>query len=151
MLRRDSAEIWGSMIPKKELLEPLGSDKLWAVMMTRLLRCLSVMFVLLNFVTLVQAAEVESEGTWQRKLQRGFLNVALSPLEISNELDKEKKNDTLPPSWIVGTGRGAAFMIGRALVGVYEMVTFPVAYPKDYKPVLQPEFAWQHLPSSDSK
>ena len=52
---------------------------------------------------------------------------------------------------LAGLGRGAIFMMGRALVGVYEMVTFPIPYPAHYKPVLQPEFEWQHLPSSDKK
>ena len=72
--------------------------------------------------------------------------MALSPIEISNQLAKEKKNDTIPPSWLTGFGRGAVFMVGRALVGVYEIVTAPIPYPKDYQPVLYPEFAWEHLP-----
>ena len=128
----------------------MGSDKLLSVM-KNLLRLLGVVVVLLAFAVSLRAAEIENEGTPQRKLQRGFLNVALSPLEISNELAKEKKNDTFPPSWLTGAGRGMAFMMGRALVGVYELVTFPVPYPANYKPVLSPEFAWEHLPSSDKK
>jgi putative exosortase-associated protein (TIGR04073 family) len=100
---------------------------------------------------LAAEAEIQREGTPQRKLQRGFLNIALSPIEISNELSKEVKNDTLPPSWFAGLGRGSIFAVGRALAGVYEMVTFPFPWPEKYKPVLQPEFAWQKLPSSDKK
>lgn len=90
-------------------------------------------------------AEIQGEGTPLRKLQRGFLNVALCPIEISNELAKEVRNDTLPPSWFAGAGRGAFYAVGRALVGVYEMVTFALPYPAKYKPVLQPEFAWEKL------
>ena len=108
-------------------------------------RCLIALIVLLAFSLPLMAAEAEiqGEGTPQRKLQRGFLNVALSPIEISNELSKEVRNDTMPPSWIAGLGRGAVYMVGRALVGVYEMVTFPFPYPANYKPVLQPEFPWE--------
>ena len=94
-------------------------------------------------------AEIQAEGSPQRKLQRGFLNVALSPFEISNELSKEVRNDTLPPSWFAGLGRGAFYTVGRALVGVYEMVTFPIPYPANYKPVLQPEFPWQMAERKD--
>ena len=94
-------------------------------------------------------AEIQGEGTPQRKLQRGFLNVALSPIEISHELSKEIRNDTFPPSWVAGLGRGSIYAVGRALVGIYEMVTFPIPYPANYKPVLSPEFEWQHLPSSE--
>ncbi|MEI6297640.1 MAG: exosortase system-associated protein, TIGR04073 family [bacterium] len=119
--------------------------------MKTLLKLFSAMFILLTLAASLQAAEIENEGTPQRKLQRGFLNIALSPLEISNELSKEKKNDTFPPSWVAGAGRGAAFMMGRALVGVYELVTFPLPYPANYKAVLSPEFAWQHLPADSKK
>ncbi len=114
---------------------------------------LIAIFALLAFSLPLMAAEAEihGEGTPQRKLQRGFLNVALSPIEISNELSKGVKNDTLPPSWIAGLGRGSIYAVGRALVGVYEMVTFAIPWPAKYKPVLQPEFAWQHLPSPEKK
>ena len=93
-------------------------------------------------------AEIQGEGTPQRKLQRGFLNVALCPFEISNELSKEVRNDTFPPSWVAGLGRGVCYTVGRALVGVYEMVTFPIPYPAHYKPVLSPEFPWEHAPQT---
>ena len=113
------------------------------------LKSLAVMFVLLTSSTVLQATEIEREGTMCRKLQRGFLNFALSPIELSNELAKEKLTNTLPPSWFAGLGRGAWFTLGRALTGVYEMVTFPIPYPANYRPILKPEFAWQHLPSAD--
>ncbi|HOW87521.1 MAG TPA: exosortase system-associated protein, TIGR04073 family [Candidatus Omnitrophota bacterium] len=106
-----------------------------------------VLLAIFTFPLFAEEAEIQAEGTPQRKLQRGFLNVALSPIEISNELAKEVRNDTFPPSWVAGLGRGAVYTVGRALVGVYEMVTFPLPYPANYKPVLQPEFTWQHLPS----
>lgn len=114
-------------------------------------KTLVALLLLLAFSLPLMAAEAEiqGEGTMQRKLQRGFLNVALSPIEISNELSKEVRNDTLPPSWFAGLGRGSIYAVGRALVGAYEIVTFAIPYPAHYKPVLQPEFAWQHLPPSD--
>lgn len=95
---------------------------------------------------MAEEAEIQGEGLPQRKLQRGFLNVVLSPFEISNELSKEVRNDTIPPSWVAGLGRGVCYTMGRALVGVYEMVTFPLPYPANYKPVLQPEFPWELAP-----
>jgi putative exosortase-associated protein (TIGR04073 family) len=107
---------------------------------------ISVIFLATSFSVTAEEAEIQGEGTPQRKLQRGFLNVALSPFEISNELSKEIRNDTMPPSWVAGLGRGAFYTVGRALVGVYEMVTFPLPYPANYKPVLQPEFPWEHAP-----
>lgn len=113
--------------------------------MKRFLRSLIVAGVLLVLSAPLQATEIEPDGTPLRKLQRGFLNIALSPIEISNELAKETRNDTLPPSWVAGLGRGAAYAMGRALVGVYEMVTFAIPSPAGYKPILQPEFEWGHF------
>lgn len=121
--------------------------------MRRFSKVLIAIFGLFVFLLPLSSAEVEiqGEGTPQRKLQRGFLNVALSPMEISNELAKEVRNDTFPPSWVAGAGRGSFYAVGRALVGVYEMATFLIPYPASYKPVLNPEFAWEHLPSTEKK
>jgi len=91
------------------------------------------------------AAALESSGTPLRKLQRGFLNIALSPLEVVHALDKEKMKDDFIPSWVTGLGRGGLFMTGRALSGAYELVTFPIPFPRNYEPVVEPEFVWQHL------
>ena len=91
------------------------------------------------------AAEIEPVGTPLRKLQRGFLNIALSPIEISTEWHNARKTDNFFPSWISGFGRGAAFAAGRMLTGLYEILTFPIPVPAHYEPVVYPEFAWEHL------
>lgn len=95
-------------------------------------------------------AEIESEGSALRKLQRGFLNVALSPLEISSELEKDFKRDTFPPSYISALGRGSVYAVMRAGVGIFEILTFPIPVPGDYEPVLQPEFPWELLPEESA-
>ena len=107
--------------------------------------------VLLAAVLLVSqsvfAAEVESSGPL-RKLQRGFVNIALSPMEISSELAKEKEenSDQMLPRWMSGSVRGVAYTGGQALAGVYDIVTFPLPFPKEYGPIVQPEFHWDHFP-----
>ena len=100
------------------------------------------------------AGEIEPVGSPLRKLQRGFLNVMFSPLEISTEFAKEKTRETFPPSWVLGGCRGTFFMIGRVVTGAYEMLTFPLPLPSGYAPILDPEFPQQHLeqtPAADSK
>ncbi|HCM42289.1 MAG TPA: hypothetical protein DIS66_03115 [Candidatus Omnitrophica bacterium] len=95
------------------------------------------------------AAEMEESGPL-RKLQRGFLNIALSPMEISNELavEKHENHDQMPPSWMTGLVRGIGFTAGRALAGVYDIVTFPIPLPKEYGPIVQPELPWEKLKTS---
>ncbi|MFH0984469.1 MAG: exosortase system-associated protein, TIGR04073 family [Candidatus Omnitrophota bacterium] len=126
--------------------------------MKRLYTVLIALFVLLAFSLPVMAAgevapeaQIQGEGTSLRKLQRGFLNVALCPFEISNELSKEVRTDTFPPSWVAGLCRGSLYAVGRASVGIYEMVTFPFPWPCSYKPILEPEFPWQLAPSTPLK
>ena len=119
-----------------------------------LVKFLLVLFVLLSSAELF-AADLEPAGTPLRKLQRGFLNIVLSPIEISHEWSKEKARDTMPPSWILGGARGAFYMVGRIVAGAAEIVTFPLPVPAGYSPILEPEFPWQNLPqeeaSQDSK
>ncbi len=113
--------------------------------MKRLLLLVSLLLVSQNAFS----ANVESSGPL-RKLQRGFVNIALSPMEVSTELAQEKAEnaDQTPASWSAGLVRGIAFMGGRALAGVYDVVTFPIPFPKEYGPVVQPEFPWEHLPKN---
>lgn len=110
---------------------------------------LSLLLGLIFLSSISYAAEIESSGP-MRKLQRGFVNVALSPMEISNEMAEEKSENfgTFWPSWIPGLARGSVFTVGRALAGVYDIVTFPLPLPKDYAPLIQPEFAWDHFKTS---
>jgi putative exosortase-associated protein (TIGR04073 family) len=91
------------------------------------------------------AAELAEEGTPARKLQRGFLNIALSPVEFSNEIVKLKKADTALPSWFVGIIKGSFNAVGRGVVGAFEILTFPVPVPSNYAPVVKPEFTWDYL------
>ena len=116
------------------------------------MRKAALFFLLLTaFSFPVQAAQMEPTGTPLRKLQRGFLNIALSPVEISTELAREKNRDTFPMSWMLGAARGTFYVMGRALTGVYEIVTFPIPLPAEYAPILEPEFPYQHLEDKSSE
>lgn len=93
-----------------------------------------------------ERAEIQSDGTALRKLQRGFLNTVLSPFEISNELQKETRTETMVPSFMWGLLRGGTYALARSAVGIYEMLTFPFPIPAEYEPIIQPEFPWELLP-----
>jgi putative exosortase-associated protein (TIGR04073 family) len=93
----------------------------------------------------VFAAELAPEGTPARKFQRGLLNVALSPIEISHELEKVKSQDKWFATWIPAAFQGTVGMTIRVLVGIYEIATFAVPSPPDYRPVLNPETPLGHL------
>jgi putative exosortase-associated protein (TIGR04073 family) len=41
---------------------------------------------------------------------------------------------------VSGIPKGMVKALVRSLAGVYEIVTFPLPVPSDYKPILEPEF-----------
>ncbi len=91
------------------------------------------------------AASLEPGGTPLRKLQRGFLNAAFSPIELLYSIKKENQQESFPPGWALGIGKGSFATVERASVGIFEILTFPFQMPEDYQPLIQPEFAWQKL------
>lgn len=98
------------------------------------------------FLPHLTASELAPKGTWQRKFQRGLLNTAFAPVELSRVLAREKKRDTtVLPSWIQGASEGIYFTAIRAVTGVYEVLTAPIPCPPGYQPFMKPEFALEHL------
>lgn len=97
-----------------------------------------------------QSAELENPGTAMRKLQRGFLNIALAPMDLFAVMRDGMKQETFIPGWASGLFKGSIFAVGRAVAGAYETVTFFIPAPSGYAPIIQPEFAWQHFEDSRS-
>ncbi len=104
-----------------------------------------MLVLVFSFIPSGFGAEIAPEGTIRRKMQRGFLNIALSPMEISHEVVNTQKYDSALPTWIAGLIKGSAKAFGRVFVGAYEIVTLPIPAPRHYAPVLQPEFPWDLL------
>lgn len=89
-----------------------------------------------------------------KKLERGLSNIVTSPIEIINGIKEAKaqgeKTGSILPSGGVdsailwGIPNGIGRMLIRALVGIYEVATFPIPIPSEYKPILRniddPEF-----------
>ncbi len=106
----------------------------------------SLLIAMFLFGAAAHAVEMAPEGTRARKLQRGFLNVALAPMEASTRLVRgTERYEGLEPSWFFGILDGAVFAVHRALVGAFEIATFPIRTD----PVVEPEFAWQYLDSDN--
>ena len=89
-------------------------------------------------------AENTSAGTPARKLQRGIANVFLSPIELAEQISTEEKHSKLEPTWLFGGIRGVYYGAGRILIGVYEILTFPIPVPSNYGPLLEPEFLTEY-------
>lgn len=78
-----------------------------------------------------------------RKLGRGVVNIVASPLEFTKAVGDSYQNGGVFEVITYGIFKGGIMMVVRAGLSCYEAVTFPIPLPENYKPILQPEFAWQ--------
>lgn len=75
-----------------------------------------------------------------RKLGRGTMNILTGWVEIPKNIAIRWK-DSDPLSGIVWGGfEGIGWGFARTAGGFYEVVTFPFPLPRDYKPIMEPEF-----------
>ena len=79
-----------------------------------------------------------------RKLGRGVANVSTGLLELIRTPYFVNQQDGGLASITVGIVQGVANAVVRELAGVYDVVTFPVPFPKEFCPVLRPEFVYAH-------
>jgi putative exosortase-associated protein (TIGR04073 family) len=68
-------------------------------------------------------------------------NLALGWFVLFSTIEDTGREDGVAAAASYGILKGFAKAIQRTAVGVYETITFPIAAPKDYKPILtNPEF-----------
>jgi putative exosortase-associated protein (TIGR04073 family) len=97
--------------------------------------------LIIVFISNISFADVAMD-----KLKRGALNFVMSPKEIiyginqAREAGKSKSLLVQAEGWdsalTWGVLNGVARMTGRAIVGIFEVVTSPFPIPKEYKPIL---------------
>jgi putative exosortase-associated protein (TIGR04073 family) len=88
----------------------------------------------------VFAQEAEVNHNAGRKLGRGFANVLFGIAEVPNQIHYTSRTDGGGAAASLGVGRGLLKFLAREVVGVWEIVSFPLPVPSGYKPVMQPEF-----------
>lgn len=74
------------------------------------------------------------------KLARGLTNIATGLLDIGYSIDTDVAEYGLYKGIPTGAIRGLYNGVGRMLVGAYEVVSFPIGYPRDFEPIMEPEF-----------
>lgn len=85
------------------------------------------------------SADPETGKKMGRKLIRGVVNTFTGWVEVPIQAELSEKEygwKGIPP----GLGKGLFFALGRTMVGLYEIATFPLPMPEDYRPVVVPEF-----------
>ena len=79
----------------------------------------------------------EAQGVLD-KFSRGIINIVVSPLELFQEIgDAYKEYDDMAVALPMGLVKGSWNTARRFGVGLYEVVTFPIPFPRDYRPVIE--------------
>lgn len=78
--------------------------------------------------------------TMADKLQRGAVNVLTFWGEVPRNVAREWEKTDPGTAFFVGGFKGLALGFGRLVTGVYEVVTFPVPFPNDFGPIMEPEY-----------
>jgi putative exosortase-associated protein (TIGR04073 family) len=111
-----------------------------AHMKAKLLGLLLVFAFLLPLGARAQSEDAPRGQNALRKLCRGFANVLFGIVEVPNQVTKTTAEHGGGAGTTYGVGKGLVRWMGREFTGLYDIVTFPVPYPKGYKPIMRPEF-----------
>lgn len=77
------------------------------------------------------------------KLGRGISNLFLGWFEIPWQAANGIERDEPLAGFVTGLGRGLTLGLLRTAVGVYETVTFPIAVPRYYSPMMEKPQWWR--------
>ncbi len=89
----------------------------------------------------VQTASAAEENNAVTKLGRGVLNVLDAVVEIPGTMLRTSEAEGAAAGLTKGLFDGAVNTVKRAVVGVYEVGTFPLPLPANYEPILdEPQF-----------
>jgi putative exosortase-associated protein (TIGR04073 family) len=95
------------------------------------------------FTAQAVAGELTSSSPGQKAL-RGAANMTLGllielPKMICYETRERGPLVGIPTGFLTGFGLG----VMRSVAGIYELVTFPISFPDDYKPLLSPRYPFE--------
>ncbi|MCX5678475.1 MAG: exosortase system-associated protein, TIGR04073 family [Candidatus Omnitrophica bacterium] len=81
------------------------------------------------------------KGDPLRKLGRGLANCLTFPIEIPNRISDVNNSDGPMAAVTYGLVKGTVMSLFRAMIGAYEVLTFPIPFPGGYRPIIKdPEF-----------
>ena len=79
-----------------------------------------------------------------KKFGRGVCNILTCPFELFEQVKRVNNSDGPMAAMTYGAVKGIAMVGVRAIVGVFEVATFPIPVPEGYGPILKdPEFFFE--------
>ena len=96
-----------------------------------------ILFVVIMTFTLTVNAYAQDPI---RKLGRGLANTLTGMVELPYKIQEVHEESGPAAAATYGVLKGLVDGIYRTLVGVYETATFFIPFPKNYAPIVEPEF-----------
>jgi putative exosortase-associated protein (TIGR04073 family) len=101
----------------------------------------AAIFVAIVGAVLSLAAPAEAyKQNPQRKFGRGLHNVMYGWTEIPVTIHKVDQEFGPAAATSYGLVKGTTNAVGRTIVGIFEMITFPIKGKRGYDPIIEPEF-----------
>ncbi|HPN72792.1 MAG TPA: exosortase system-associated protein, TIGR04073 family [Candidatus Omnitrophota bacterium] len=101
--------------------------------------------ILLILLLVISPFSAEAQ-TALDKLGRGAANTLTGFMALPNAMIRETEDNGAAAGITTGVVKGIIGIVVRELVGVYEIVTFPLPLPEDYRPILDdPEYLIQGI------
>ena len=107
--------------------------------MKSLLKGIIILVVALVILNITSTSYAQSMA---KKLNRGLTNIVTGWFEIPNNMSAATAKHDFASSFFIGLPKGCWATIVRTGAGIYDTLTFPFPIPGDYKPILEPEFAF---------
>lgn len=104
----------------------------------------AIIVILVSLSILAMTASGYCEDNALKKLGRGMCNLGTCWMEAIEQPSRLNNSDGPFAGLTYGVLKGLGMTVVRAVVGAYEIVTFPIPLPENYKPILQdPEFFFE--------
>jgi putative exosortase-associated protein (TIGR04073 family) len=97
--------------------------------------------VIMSLLFISQTSYAFDDDKAMRKLGRGFANVSTCFIEIAKSVGEANYEEGPVAAITYGFIEGLYKTTRRAIVGCFEIITFPFPVPNDYEPIItDPEF-----------
>src|SRR5262245_17525026 len=83
------------------------------------------------------------------KAGRGFAAITTAFLELPGNVMETSRREGPITGWTMGVAKGIGMTVVRPIVGVYEIASAPWAAPKNFEPILEPEYPWSYFGEGD--
>lgn len=74
------------------------------------------------------------------KLGRGVINLLTGWVEIPKQVAKEWRRTDPFTGTVLGLCKGLVWGLARTFAGFYEIISFPFPVPRNYEPIIDPEY-----------